>query len=238
MKKENSMRWKLGLFVFTGLALFTLAIYLLGSRQHLFGSTFRINCVFNDVGGLQVGNNVRFSGISVGTVENVLIIRDTSVLVTMLLDGAVKKHIRKDSKAIIGSDGLMGDKLINITPGKGTPIRDDDNIKGVKTVEFDEILSNLKETTENAAVITADLADIMENIHEGRGTVGALLMDSTFADNFRETLRNVKAGTSGFQENMEAAKSSVLLRGYFKRKQRREKERQEKQKEQQNKSKD
>src|SRR3954471_14432886 len=112
MNKGISNQLKLGIFVATGLAIFTIAIFWIGKQKHLFNATFSLHAVFTNISGLQVGNNVRFSGINVGTVDNVAIINDTSVKVTMVLDENVKKFIKKDSYATIGSEGLMGDRII------------------------------------------------------------------------------------------------------------------------------
>lgn len=228
MKKENNIRFRVGLFVVGGLVIFIIGIYLLGKQKNLFGTNFHVNAIFRDVGGLQVGNNVRFSGINVGTVESILFIRDTSVLVTMVVDGNVQKYLRKDSRAIIGAEGLMGDKLINILPGteKAGQIVDNQTIRSAQSVSVDEILQRLKETTENTSLITGDLADIIDNIHQGKGTIGALVMDNSFAKEFKQTVENVKKGTGGFSENMEAAKHSFLLKGFFKKKQKQKEEQQ------------
>src|SRR5438105_1796454 len=117
MEKHHNMRWIVGLFVIAGLVLFTLAIYMLGKQRNIFGASFRLNCIFKNVSGLQVGNNVRFAGINVGTVENISILSDTTVRVKMVIDKNVKKYIKRDAQAIIGSEGLMGDKIVNIFPG-------------------------------------------------------------------------------------------------------------------------
>jgi phospholipid/cholesterol/gamma-HCH transport system substrate-binding protein len=225
MERKTNTSLKLGIFIIAGVVLFVTAIYRIGKQRQLFGTSFRINCIFYNVGGLQVGNNVRFSGINVGIVDNIQLIRDTSVLVTMVIDSDVMKYIKDDSKAIIGSEGLMGDKIVTISPGSssGKPVKDDGYIMAIKPVEVDQILGKLKETADNAALITGDLADIIGNIHAGRGTVGALLMDTTFERNVKQTVKNVQQGASGFSDNMEAAKNSFLLRGFFKKKKKQEK---------------
>src|SRR4051812_5732722 len=83
MAKRISYQLKLGIFVSIGLAIFILGIFWIGKQKHLFNTTFSLSAVFTNISGLQVGNNVRFSGINVGTVDNVSIINDTSVRVIM-----------------------------------------------------------------------------------------------------------------------------------------------------------
>jgi phospholipid/cholesterol/gamma-HCH transport system substrate-binding protein len=201
-------------------ALFFAGIYYIGETKKLFSTTFRISAMFKDVNGLQVGNNVRFAGINVGTVENIQIISDTTVQVDMVVDITTQQFIKKDAKAIIGSDGLMGNKILNISAGTvGKPIVENGDMIGTTLpVSFDDMLANLKITTDNASSITNDLADIIANIHSGKGTIGKLFMDTVFAENLDKTIVNVKQGTKGFKQNMDAAQKSFLLRGFFKKK--------------------
>lgn len=231
MKKNTGNKIGLGIFVSVGIALFIAGIYFIGDRQQLFSKTFTIRAVFKDVSGLQVGNNVRFAGIVVGTVNNIEILRDTIVRVDMLIKDGSRKFIRNDSRAIIGTDGLMGNKIVTISTGTshGKVIENGDYILTYTPVSIDDILKDIKKTTENASKLTGDFAVIMNNIRSGRGTVGKLFMDTTFAYNVDQTLVNLKEGTGGFQQNMEAAKNNILFRGFFKRK-KREKERENKEK--------
>lgn len=220
MKKNTNNRIRLGVFLTIGAALFIAGIYFVGSRQHLFSDTFRISGIFKDVSGLQIGNNVRFSGINIGTVSDIDIITDTTVRVDIIIDRTSQEFIKKDAKAIIGSEGLMGNKVLVIMPGSTTqePIQDNDVIQTAVPVSVDDILVNLKVTTDNAAIITDDLAAVMDGIRSGRGTIGKLFMDSSFAMNVDQTIVNLRKSSKGLDENMEAAKHNVLLKGYFNKK--------------------
>jgi phospholipid/cholesterol/gamma-HCH transport system substrate-binding protein len=220
MQKQSINKVKLGIFVAIGVALFFAGIYYIGETKKLFSTTFRISAMFKDVNGLQVGNNVRFAGINVGTIEAIEIITDSTVKVDMILDVTTQKFIKKDAKAIIGSDGLMGNKIMNVSPGTTAfaMVENNDMIGTTIPISLDDMLLKLKNTTDNAALITDDLAAIMGNIRSGKGTIGKLFMDTVFADNLDKTIINVKQGTKGFKQNMDAAKSSFLLRGFFKKK--------------------
>jgi phospholipid/cholesterol/gamma-HCH transport system substrate-binding protein len=219
MENKNSNKIKLGLFVSVTVALFIVGIYLIGQRQKLFVKTFQVSGVFVDISGLQVGNNVRFSGINVGIVESIDQESDSTVRVGMQVVEDSRKFIKKDAVAIIGSDGLMGSKIIVIVPGAGqmAPLADHDVIHTVKQVSMDEIMLNLKVTSDNAARITDDLAAIMGEVRAGRGTIGMLLMDSVFAYNVNAAMVNIKKGAGGFKQNMDAAGHNFLLRGYLKK---------------------
>ena len=219
MKKESVNKIKLGIFISIGLALLVTGIYFIGETKKMFSSTFRVSAMFKDINGLQVGNNVRFAGINVGTVDGIEIISDTVVKVDMIVDVKTQQFIKKDAKANIGSDGLMGNKIMIIFPGtNGKPaIENNDMIGTTIPISMDDMLLKLKSTVDNAALVTGDLASIMGNIRSGRGTIGKLFMDTIFADNLDRTIVNVKQGTKGFKQNMDAAKNSFLLRGLFKK---------------------
>ncbi|MBC7695655.1 MAG: MCE family protein [Burkholderiales bacterium] len=220
MKNSNGNKIRLGVFVSIGLALFIIAVYFIGDKQQLFNETFKISGIFKDVSGLQVGNNVRFSGITIGVVENIEIVSDTAVKVDFSIDDNTRKFIKKDAKITIGSDGLMGNKVAIIIPGTQAKkqVQNNDYLITTIPVSIDEIMVNLKVTTANAANITEDLAVLMESLSSGKGTIGKLLMDTVFAKNIDQTLVNIKQGTGGFKQNMDAASNNVLLRGYFKKK--------------------
>ena len=224
MKNESGNRWKLGLFVSMGLVLFAAAIYLIGKQKNMFGNVFRVQAVFKNVNGLKEGNNIRFSGINVGTIDNIAIVTDTSVIVDMILKDKVKKFIKKDAIASISSDGLMGDKVLVISPGSFDEkhIEENDLLRTHNPVGTEEILASVKVTAENAEIITDQLASIFYKINNGKGALSKLISDPEMARNLDNTMENLEAGSKGMSENMEAAKSNILLRGYFKKKKREE----------------
>jgi len=215
MKKDTSNRMRLGIFISVGIVIFTAAIYFIGERQQLFRSTFRLSGVFKDVAGLQIGNNVRLSGINVGTVDNITIISDTTVKVEILIDEKARKFIKKDAIASIGSEGLMGNKALVISPGTGDKkrIEDNDVMKTSPPLSMDDILLTVKTSMENTASITNDLALITKNIQEGKGTIGRLIMDKSWREDFEITFTNLKRGSTEFRILMEKANDidDVLL---------------------------
>ena len=207
MKKNSTNKIKLGVFVSVGITVLILAIYFIGEKQQLFRSTFRLTGVFKDVGGLQIGNNVRLSGINIGTVENVSLISDTSVRVEVLIDENTRQFIKKDAVASIGSEGLMGNKVLVIIPGTGSQkvIENNDVIATSRPVELDELMKSLKTTIDNTSLITEDLAKITTNISSGKGTIGRLMMDSTWRQNIQSTIINLEKGSAGFKVFMDNA---------------------------------
>lgn len=231
MKATTGNKIKLGVFVTLGTLFLIIGIYFVGKKQNLFSTTFRVSTIFKDVSGLQPGNNVRFAGINIGVIENIVIVNDTSVRVDMQILEQSHKFIKEDSKALIGSEGIMGNKILTITPGNSAKvIKNRGYLASSAPINMDDILSNLKVTVENSALITGDLSAIMSNMRSGRGTIGKLLMDSVFAEDIDKTVGNIKQGAGGFKENMEAAKSNVLLRGFFRKKEKEQEKKLEEQK--------
>jgi phospholipid/cholesterol/gamma-HCH transport system substrate-binding protein len=176
------------------LSFFVVAIYFIGSKQQMFGKTDHLSAVFNNVGGLQLGNNVRFSGINIGSVREIKIINDTTINVDMQIEKSYFQYIKKDAIASIGSDGLVGSVIINIIPGKGIEanVVAGDIIKSVNRIRTDDMMSTLNVTNQNAARLTADLLKITNDINNGNGTISVLLRDSTMSNDLKETIHNLK----------------------------------------------
>jgi phospholipid/cholesterol/gamma-HCH transport system substrate-binding protein len=207
MKKDVSNKIKLGIFISIGMLLFIAGIYFIGQGQQLFRSTFRISGVFKDVAGLQAGNAVRLSGVNVGTVDNIRIESDSSIRVEILIDERTRVFIKKDAMATIGSEGLMGNKLLIITPGTGgkNVIEDGDSVATSVPMDLDDVMETIQTTIENTSNITRDLSLITANIQSGKGTIGKLLMDKTMVENFDSTFANLKDGSARFKVFMEKA---------------------------------
>jgi phospholipid/cholesterol/gamma-HCH transport system substrate-binding protein len=227
MDKKSGASWKLGMFVIIGLVAFTLAIYFVGKQKNMFGSTFRLNSNFKNVSGLEVGNNVLFSGINIGTVSEIQLITDTSVVVRLLIQKDVQKFIKSDAVASIGSDGLMGDKVLTISPGTNSKnsVKDNANIKSIQAIEMDEIMRSIKVSMDNASIITNELAEFTYKMNNGNGALSKLITDEKFANSLTKTLTNLQTGSKGLSENMEAAKHNFLLKGYFNKKKKAEEKR-------------
>jgi phospholipid/cholesterol/gamma-HCH transport system substrate-binding protein len=211
---------RLGLFIAGGLMIFIVTVFIIGKQKNLFVPVYKLTTTFYNVSGLQVGNNIRFSGINVGTVDNIKIINDSTVQVDMLIQKNVQKFIKSDCEAIIGSAGLIGDRILIITQGSSNaPLaKDGQQITSKEPVEPDAIMSSLQVTTDNAAIISLQLAGIMTKVNSGSGTLGRFIQDSTIAENINQTIVNLKKSSKGLDENMNAAKENFLFRGYYKRK--------------------
>lgn len=309
---------KLGVFVLAGLLLFILTLYVIGKNENYFGSNFELKARFANVNGLVNGDNIRFAGIQAGTVKRITLINDTAIEVTLLLDNAMRPFIRTNALASIGSEGLMGNKIINIQPvtGPAALVQPGDHLPVEKIVGTDEMLATLAKTnnniedisedlkgtirrinsstalwtilndgslarnlrsslaainqaSQNANALTTDLRVVMADTRAGKGSVGALLRDTALSSNLTQavekirsagvrtdqlvtslqetidsihqdvtggqgavhsllkdpalvtslnaSMENIRQGTAAFNQDMEALKHNFLLRGYFRK---------------------
>lgn len=199
MKNTRSQKLRLGLFVIIGSILFIVGVYLIGQRQNMFKKTFTISAYFQNVNGLQKGNNVRYSGINIGTVKEITMINDSTIKINMTIEEKIIKHIKKNAIATIGSDGLVGNMIVNIVPGKGVDalISNGDIIESYSKIGADDILSTLSVSSENAAILISDLLKITTAMIEGKGTLGVLLNDTIMAIELRQSITNLKVASSG-----------------------------------------
>lgn len=238
-KKSNTV--KLGIFVMAGMAFLVLLLYVIGKNQNLFGSTFVLKARFENVRGLMPGNNIRFAGIDAGTVKKVEVLNDTTIEVTLLVKTKMKKFIRRNATVSIGTDGLMGNKLLNIQAEKGTsaPVEEGDVLMSEPLPDTEEMLKVLRTTNMDVADIARELRQtvlrlnsskaiwglledkrlpedirhalerirqssdnmngtmmtlhhIVDDIHQGRGTIGQLLTDTTLASGLSGSVEQIK----------------------------------------------
>jgi phospholipid/cholesterol/gamma-HCH transport system substrate-binding protein len=184
---------KLGIFVLTGTILLIVSLYLIGSKKNLFSDTMTIFVKFNDVNGLIKGNNVRFAGIAIGTVKEVSISNDTVVIVELIIRQDATRYVRKGSIAEIGSDGLMGNKLIDIsTPDPTSPfVSEGDTIKTIMSVATDDMMRTLNTTNLNVLDITNNLKRVTKRLDESKA-MWDLLADTSATGNIRSTLKNIE----------------------------------------------
>ena len=261
MTKDNGFTWKLGMFVTIGMLAFILTIYFVGKQKNMFGSTFLLKSHFKNVSGLKIGNNVRFSGINVGTVDAIELITDSSVVVDLLIENDVKSFIKTDAKASISSDGLMGDKVLIISSGTSAKesVKNNDILASKSAIEIEDLMKSMKKSLDNIALISEDLAQFSHKVNNSKGALSKMIIDEEFSNTLKSTLinlqtssdefakfttkmnngkgalskmindekfsrsldstmSNLQSGTKGLSENMEAAKSSFLLKGYFNKK--------------------
>ena len=207
MKNSKSQNIRLGIFVAFGIIIFIFGIYYIGSQGSMFSKNFTVSGIFTDVSGIKIGNDVRFSGINIGTVSKVEIKNDSLVKIDFSIQENVRKFIRKDSKIEIVPEGLMGVKVVNIYTGSTTEeiVEDGDILETIETVQIDKILRQLNTSSVNTAVITKNLADITEKINRGEGAFGKIFADESLAIN----LSKIADKTAELTENISAISDKI-----------------------------
>ena len=200
MENATSKKISVGIFIIVGTILLITALYSVGKRQHLFSSNIQLKAIFTDVSGLQVGNNVRYSGVDVGTVGKIQMTAEGKITVEMSVDEKAAKFIKKNAVASIASDGLVGSMVVNLVPGEkkiSKMVVSGDYIQVRTKVTIDEIMATFSKTNESAVLITADLAKITHKIVEGKGSLGAILSDTLLENDLRYAVSGMKRTAEG-----------------------------------------
>src|SRR5260370_28839468 len=216
-----SKEFRLGIFIVGTVIALGAGVFLVGGKQMLFSSTYTVKAEFNNVAGLDNAAEVRVGGIRKGTVKRIDLPkrRDGKVTVVMSLDSKTHDIVKKDSVAAIKSEGLLGDKYVEVSFGsdEGAALKNGDTIPTQPPLDFsdlikktDQILDSTKETIQNVDTISA-------KINRGEGTVGALINDKKVYQQVNAATAEAKAATTKLDENMEALKHNFLLRGFYKK---------------------
>src|ERR1700720_1452377 len=226
---------RLGAFIIATLAILAAGIFIIGDRQYLFSDTYQLKAQFSTVVGLDAGAEVRVGGVHTGSVRRIDLPTKPTDKITVLMDLQRSTHdiIKQDSIAAIETEGLLGNEYVSISFGsaRALNVRDDATIASQPPLviadlmkKADGILDTSQQALNNVTVAAANLGSISGKINQGQGTLGALVndkkiytqMDQTTVG-LRDTVNHAQAGVAAFQENMEAMKQNVLLRGYFKK---------------------
>jgi phospholipid/cholesterol/gamma-HCH transport system substrate-binding protein len=214
-----SQNFRLGAFIVITLAILGTAVFLVGSKESLFQSSYRVKAEFQNVSGLDVGADVRVGGVRKGAVRSINLPKQPNqrVVVTMDVAKETQSIVKRDSVAAIRSEGLVGDKYIEISFGSV----DAERLKGGETLETqapvdiadlvdktNHILDSTQDALQNVQGATENIQAITAKINGGQGTVGALINDKTI---YKETAASVTA----LHEDVDALKSNFLLKGFF-----------------------
>jgi phospholipid/cholesterol/gamma-HCH transport system substrate-binding protein len=199
MKAAESKRLAVvGIFIFLALAIFVAGILTLGGQQKRFSDTIKVYAIFDDVAGLKTGNNVWFSGVKIGTVKDIKFYGESQVRITMNIEESSQRYIRKNAKARLGSESLIGNKIIEIYGGtrREQNIENGDLLVSEEALDTDVMLETLQENNKNLVSITSDFKTLSQRLVKGQGTLGAVLQDSAMADNFRDIVQNLKQASA------------------------------------------
>jgi len=225
---------RLGAFIVTTLAILAVGTFIIGNKQYLFTSTYRLKAQFSNVVGLDVGAGVRVGGVYRGTVHSIELPHrpGDKITVVMDLDSSTHEIIKQDSVASIETEGLLGNEYMAVSFGTAgaANVHDGDTIASHPPIAMsdlikksEDILNSSQQAIKNVTQATANLNSISAKIDQGQGTVGALINDKKIygdldqtMNGIRDTVAQAQAGVTDFQENMEGLKHNFFLRGYFK----------------------
>ncbi len=173
---------RLGLFIFVGTVLIVLSIFMIGNKESLFVTSINIQSKFLNIEGLKSGAPVRLSGYTIGSVSSIVLADDSvgSVIVTMRIEEELRHFIRIDSEASIQTEGLVGKKIIAITPGSpDQPVADEGSfIKSKTPMNITQLMEDSQAIITYMRDITKDFSEIVNKVNKGNGSVGKLINDA------------------------------------------------------------
>jgi phospholipid/cholesterol/gamma-HCH transport system substrate-binding protein len=201
MNTSASQKLKIGIFTIAGILVLIAGVFLIGSKKNMFSKTYKLYGKFKNTGGLQVGNNIRFGGVNIGTVERITIVTDTVVQVDMIVETKMREFLKVDAVASVGSDGLMGDKILSIAPGSpgAPPIEAGGQIKTIEPLDIAGVMTQFTHVAANAEIITGALANMSLEIKNGNGSISRLLYKDDLAKGLEGTLNNTRDLTGAMQ---------------------------------------
>jgi phospholipid/cholesterol/gamma-HCH transport system substrate-binding protein len=192
-------RVAVGVFISIGLAILIVAVFTIGGQHKAFVKSIRLHIIFDNVQGLQPGNNIWLSGMKVGTVKSIGFYGNSQVAVVLNVEKQAQAHIRKDSKARITTDGLVGNKIVVIDGGsdQAPPVADNDSLQSEHVAGTQELMTTLQASNGNLLEITGNLRTISKRLTESQGTLGQLINDPAIADRLRASIDNLRTATAG-----------------------------------------
>lgn len=198
---SNTRAIVVGIFIFIGLAIFVITVLTLGSQKKTFEKSITIKAIFDDVNGLQKGNNIWFSGVKIGTIKRIVLLGNAKVEADMNIEEHSHQFIRKDAKARISSDGFIGNKIIVIYGGsqQAPPVEPGDVLGIDKLLSTDEIMNTLAKNNNNLLDITNGFKVITKRIQDGNGSLGKLLTDETLINDLGATTLTLKKAVGNLE---------------------------------------
>lgn len=207
-----------GIFIFVGLAIFCLAVLVLGGQKKTFMSAVQVRALFQDVGGLSKGNNVWYSGVKVGSIKKITFLEPHKIEVLISIDKTYVAFIHKDVRAKVSADGLIGNKIIALSGGtpQAPVIEDGDEVQVETSISSDELMNTLQVNNKNLVEITGNLKEITNSIVAGKGNLGKLVKDTTVYVRLERTLAGLQQTSANAQRlttNLAAYTSRLQTKG-------------------------
>lgn len=202
METKNKRPVIVGVFVFAALVIFVLGVMTLGGQKSIFNSGAIINAVFDEVNGLQPGNNVWYAGVKVGTVQKIALTKEGKVAVEMSIEEKSHPLIKKDTKAKISADGFIGNKIIVLYGGSpdAAVVENGSALAVERGVSTDEMMVTLQDNNKNLLAITTNFKTISERMLDDKGSIGKLLNDKQMVTDLGEAIVTIKVAAANAQQ--------------------------------------
>ncbi|MGZ3837394.1 MAG: MlaD family protein [Flavisolibacter sp.] len=199
---KNTRAVLVGIFIFMALVIFIVGVLTLGGQRKTFANTIDVKAVFDDVNGLQKGSNIWYAGVKIGTIKSLGFNRYGSVDVVLSIEESSKPYIHKDTKAKVGTDGLIGNKIVVLYGGSSSSpeVSEGDVLNVEKQVAMDDLMNTFQTNNKNILDITSDFKLISHRMAEGQGTIGKLLKDETISDEVSKTLVSLNQATKNAEQ--------------------------------------
>jgi phospholipid/cholesterol/gamma-HCH transport system substrate-binding protein len=207
-----------GLFITIGLLFFLGGILLVGNLHSTFKNKLKVISVFEDIGGLQKGNNIWFSGVKIGTVSNLSFFGKSQVEVSMNIVTKAQQFIHKDARVKVSTDGFIGNKILIIYGGtsEAPEVQEGDTLEVSKTLSTEDMMNTLQESNKNLLSITGDIRIIAKKVADGEGTIGKLLNDNSVYTNINfatESLQSASVKAQQLVSSLSTFSSNLNKRG-------------------------
>jgi len=198
---KNKRAVIVGIFVLLGILIFIAGVLALGGQRKTFEKGLTVRVMFDDVNGLQPGNNIWFSGVKVGTVKSIGLSGPSQVEVLLNIGQKSQQYIHKDAKAKIGSDGLIGNKIVVIYGGtaQAPVVKDGDQLVVQNATSTDEIMNTFQKNNQNLLAVTNDFKVITQRLVEGQGSIGKLLTDESLMNHMQATIATLQRASTNAQ---------------------------------------
>lgn len=215
MKRSSFITWdqlKVGVLILVALLILAVAIVKLGQAGNLFGKRYKLVAFVANASGLRVGGPVMVAGQLAGSVKDVQFLpvdNDTTrnLRLVVEVDRGLSQQVRKDSRAKIKTQGLLGDKVFDISVG--TPrfpaLRDGDTILIAPSTDYDAVVAQASEAINQVVGLTQDLKKVTGGVSRGEGTLGQLVTNRQLYDNLNASL----ARTSALMARLENPRGTI-----------------------------
>ena len=201
MEKKNKRAVIVGVFVFLALVIFVLGVMTLGGQRSLFNKGATVHAVFDEVSGLQPGNNVWYSGVKIGTVQSIEFNKDGRVNVKMNIGEDAVSLIRQDTKAKVGAEGFIGNRIVVLYGGSASApvVKTGSTLPTERSLSTEEMMATLQENNKNLLVITNNFKAISDQLMAGQGSVGKLLKDDQLYRDLQTSMASLKIASANAQ---------------------------------------